>query len=77
MFVTRQIACHWINAEKYCTAVATSVDSARDVVHTHNPLRAYVPPEPFSSRATPFQGLPTTSPGQRRSTSSSYSEDKL
>ena len=52
-FVTRQIACHWINAKKYCTAVAASVDSARDVVYTYNPLRAYVSPEPFSSRATP------------------------
>ena len=55
--VTRPIVCHSNNAKKYCTAVAASVDSARDIVHTHNPLRAYVPPEPFSSCATPSQGL--------------------
>ena len=75
-FVTWQIACPWNNAEKYCTVVAASVDSTRDVVYTHNPLPVYVPPEPFSSRATLFQGLPTTSPGQEGPTSSSYS-DKL
>ena len=76
-FVTWQIACHWNNQEKDCTAVAVSVDSTRDIVHTHNRLRAYVPPEPFSSRATPFQGIPTTSPGKEGPTSSSYSEDML
>ena len=75
--VTWPIAFHWKNAKKYCTAVAASVDSAPDIVHTHNVLRAYVPAEPFSSRATSFQGLPTTSPGQEGPTSSSYSEDTL
>ena len=73
--MTRQVECHLDRRKNRGTTIAASVNSARDITHTHNPLRAYLPP--FSSRATPFQGLPTSSSGQGGPTSSSYSEDKL